>query len=154
MATARGKKKTVAKKPQNKKAPKKAPVPAAISAQSSPADRLKKYQFKKGQSGNPSGRPKTAPLTEAYKRILSLRFPGDKQKRTYAEVIAMAGIAKALKGNHHLIIEVTDRVEGKSVARTEISGPNGGPVDISNLTPEERDQELKILMEELYGGKK
>jgi hypothetical protein len=41
----------------------------------------------KGVSGNPGGRPKRQPVSEALARLADQPFPGDKHGRTYAEVM-------------------------------------------------------------------
>jgi hypothetical protein len=69
--------------------------------------------WKKGQSGNPGGRPKR-PITDAYEAQLIKPVKGDLQKRTYAEMIAAAQIRKALRGNTMAAKEITDRIEGKA----------------------------------------
>jgi Family of unknown function (DUF5681) len=69
--------------------------------------------WKKGQSGNPGGRPKRL-ITDAYEAQLIQPVKGDNQKRTYAELIAAAQIRKALRGNTMAAKEVTDRIEGKT----------------------------------------
>ncbi len=47
-------------------------------------------RFRSGQSGNPGGRPKSAPLSHACRDLLAAPVPNDRQGRTYAEVIALA----------------------------------------------------------------
>jgi len=72
-------------------------------------------KFKPGQSGNPGGRPKRGPLTDAYERALSQLIPGDKEGRTIADLIAAALVKQAAKGNLAAVRELADRVEGKAV---------------------------------------
>lgn len=67
--------------------------------------RLAQYQFKPGQSGNPGGRPKKKPVTEAYERIIS--------DPKVALAIAQGIIRAARKGNVRAAAEIADRVEGK-----------------------------------------
>jgi hypothetical protein len=68
--------------------------------------------WRKGESGNPSGRPRRA-LTEAYQQQLSMLIPGDPQERTYAERIAEAQIRKAVRGSTFVAKEIADRSEGR-----------------------------------------
>lgn len=60
--------------------------------------------WKPGESGNPSGRPKSKPITDAYNRALS---------RKECDLIAKAMLRQAKKGNVKATVEMTDRTEGK-----------------------------------------
>jgi hypothetical protein len=73
----------------------------------------------KGASGDPGGRPRK-PITEALHAQLAQIKKGDRQKRTFAQLIADAQIKKALKGNTMAAKEVADRVEGKAGQRLEL----------------------------------
>lgn len=84
--------------------------PAAISETNS---RVWGRPFQPGQSGNPSGRPKSKPITEAYKAILA-----DPANR---EALAKALLKHAKKGNVFAAKEMADRVEGKVVEQVEIT---------------------------------
>jgi Family of unknown function (DUF5681) len=84
--------------------------------------------WKKGESGNPGGRPKR-PVTEAYEEQLYRVKPGDRLKRTYAKLIAEAQIRKALRGSTMAAKEITDRVEGK--ARQTFDVALEGPVEFN-----------------------
>jgi hypothetical protein len=79
-------------------------------------------QWKPGQSGNPGGRPKKKPVTDALRVALDTIVPGDKEGRTYAEVIAFALVHEALAGKNKVSAasEIADRVEGKPGSRMEI----------------------------------
>jgi len=52
----------------------------------------------KGVSGNPGGRPRTAPITELLRELLQKPCPGDTQNRTYAHKIAEAMLKRASQG--------------------------------------------------------
>jgi hypothetical protein len=71
------------------------------------------HRFKPGQSGNPGGRPKDKPVTDALRRLIVRRVPNDAEHRTYAEVLAQALVHAALKGKTEAAREVLDRVEGR-----------------------------------------
>ena len=77
--------------------------------------------FKKGQSGNPAGRPKSAILSDAYRRKLAEVDPKDPQQRTFAEVLAEKMILKARAGDVHALREIADRVEGKAKQTLNVS---------------------------------
>ncbi len=70
--------------------------------------------FKKGQSGNPKGRPKSLTLSEAYRRELAKIDPADPQQRTFAEMLAERTVSKAKGGDVAALKELTDRAEGKA----------------------------------------
>jgi Family of unknown function (DUF5681) len=86
----------------------------------------KKTQSQPGKTGNAGGRPRKLPLTEAYEKILYRQFPGDPNKRTFAELIAEGQAKAAIKGKTEATREMCDRVEGK--VTLAISGPQGAPI--------------------------
>lgn len=65
--------------------------------------------WKPGQSGNPGGRPRRKPISDAYTAILEAQ---DAKGVTGAQMIALAMFQQALKGNVQAVREITDRVEG------------------------------------------
>lgn len=69
--------------------------------------------FQPGQSGNPSGRPKSITLSEAYRKALAQAYPDDPEGRTYAEVIADKIVMSAATGEVSSAREIADRTEGK-----------------------------------------
>ncbi len=78
--------------------------------------------FKPGKSGNPKGRPKGWALSEALRFKLRLPYPGDKHKRTYAEVIADVLFEEAIeKRNIQAVREIFDRIEGKPKQAIDLS---------------------------------
>lgn len=74
----------------------------------------KPYRWKKGVSGNPSGRPKSKTLSDAYKHKLEEIVPNDAEERTWAELIAEGQIRDAVKGNVQAAREIADRTEGRA----------------------------------------
>jgi len=79
-------------------------------------------RWKKGQpSPNPGGRPRATVLTEAYRAVLAQRFPGDRQRRTVAEVIAARVAAEAANGSLRAAAEIADRTEGKPQSALEMT---------------------------------
>lgn len=66
--------------------------------------------FKKGQSGNPKGRPKMPDLSDAIAKILN----DEKDGKTALEAILAALRAKAAKGDVRAAQELLDRAYGKS----------------------------------------
>jgi hypothetical protein len=74
----------------------------------------KPHRWKKGQSGNPSGRPKSKTLSEAYRKKLEEPVPNDPEGRTWAELIAEAQVRDAVRGNVQAAREIADRTEGRA----------------------------------------
>jgi hypothetical protein len=71
--------------------------------------------FRKGESGNPAGRPKSITLSEALRVELARLNPKTKDEQTYAETIAklMVKAAATGKGSIRAAQEIADRTEGK-----------------------------------------
>jgi hypothetical protein len=78
------------------------------------AEHGKPHRWKKGQSGNPSGRPKSKTLSDAYKSKLEEPVPNDPEGRTWAELIAAAQVRDAVRGNVQAAREIADRTEGRA----------------------------------------
>jgi Family of unknown function (DUF5681) len=98
--------------------------------------------WKPGQSGNPSGRPKRKPLTDAYAAILEKRIPAAVAHKlqligrpTYAQVIAMALAQEAIKGKVNAAAEMADRVEGR-IGQPGDSGENPFHLHIEDVRNE------------------
>ena len=68
----------------------------------------------KGQpSPNPGERPRTTPLSDAYRRLWETPYPGDERGRTYLEWIAEVVCYQAGSGDLAAIREIADRTEGR-----------------------------------------
>jgi hypothetical protein len=87
-------------------------------------------QFQKGVVANPNGRPKGS-LSELMIKEMDNICPHDKNKRTWRELIVIATIQLAIKGNATALKEVWDRVDGllarKDDGTSVIIGGNGLP---------------------------
>lgn len=92
---------------------------AANSAEISPAERIAAYQWKPGQSGNPSGRPKKKLLDWAIQEELEALDSAEAVK------IAKALIQLASKDVQAAKL-IAERTEGKPIQKVEHSGPDGG----------------------------
>jgi hypothetical protein len=98
----------------------------------------KPHRFKKGQSGNPSGRPKSKLLSDAYKNKLEELVPNDAEGRTWAELIAEGQVRDAVKGNVQAAREIADRTEGRARQAIEFEDKT-----ISNAFARMSTEELK-----------
>jgi hypothetical protein len=78
------------------------------------------YKFKPGQSGNPSGRPKGTPVTDALRTALS--DPAELSR------FITAILKKAKKGDVKAFQAVADRLEGKPAQALTLGDADGGPV--------------------------
>lgn len=77
-------------------------------------------RFKPGQSGNPSGRPRTKVITDALRELAAQTDP--KTRKQIALRLAEKLIERALKGELPYIREVTDRLEGRPVQPLDHGG--------------------------------
>ena len=109
-------------------------------------DILAANKWKPGQSGNPSGRAKRKPITDGLLAFADKKIPGDKQGRTFRDAMIEKMFSMALKGDLRTMQEVIDRIEGGVVRGTEVSGPNGGPIEYAHKTPEEMKARLAELL--------
>lgn len=82
---------------------------------------LEIFQWKPGQSGNPSGRPRKKPLTERYEQVLEEALPEKARLKlglapgaTYGDAIAAGQARKAVMGATEAAKEIREAVEGKS----------------------------------------
>src|SRR5688500_3701595 len=87
-----------------------------------PADRLKPYQWKPGQSGNPGGRPKHESLTATLRRKLQEEHHGKPLQAILVERL----LQEALSVKYQFIRELFDRLEGRPNQRVEVAGEGHG----------------------------
>lgn len=74
-------------------------------------DDIVKYQFSKGVSGNPNGRPvKEFSITEGIREYLAEDDP--ERKKARKDIIVEKVVSMALKGDKEMIKYVIDRLEG------------------------------------------
>ena len=91
------------------------------------------HRWKKGQSGNPGGRPKSRPITEAMRKALEA---GD--LASMAD-LAKTGIEKAMAGDHRFWHDVMDRLDGP--VRQEIQA------DVTMRTADELIEDMDAVEE-------
>jgi len=87
--------------------------------------------WKKGQSGNPRGRPaKGKAMSEELRRLLQRQAPG--KKETNLEVIVAKLVALALEGGQLDAIKyICDRLEGRPPQAIELGGDKARPLRIT-----------------------
>lgn len=109
-----------------------------------------KSRWKKGQSGNPKGRPpKELCLTSLVKAELELQAEQggqllrnkDGSPKTWAQILATAIVRQAARGNATALAQLWERLDGKIPQALEHQGPGGGPIEIST----QRERLRKIL---------
>ena len=90
----------------------------------------KKTRFRKGQSGNPNGRPKgkrnwTATLSREYEKLVIINENGVRSKITRREAMCRQAINKGMAGDPKLLKAVTE------LARLEQSAERHTPPKLS-----------------------
>ena len=99
-----------------------------------PGNPPKEHQFAPGQSGNPAGRPRTKPITDAINKICSgdvtLKIDGKEQTISGVDALARIALNQAMKGKPPWWERVMERVEGKVADELQIGGTLPG------LTPD------------------
>ena len=126
--------------------------PASVDSQNRVQNRVAKYPdsrkvglkpFQPRQSGNPGGRPRGKPVTDAYSAQLDekvseqfepeqlAKIPERWRESTPADLIAHSVIEEAIVGKNKVQAakEITDRVEGK--VPLPLMGVNDAPIDIT-----------------------
>jgi len=105
-------------------------------------------QFKPGESGNPSGRPRgsrnlSTILAEMLEEEIEITEAGVKSKKKFADVIVRKLIRKANEGDIKAIQVIFDRTEGQAKQEIKING------EISNqesgFSQEEREKILDAI---------
>lgn len=110
----------------------------------------KKTRWRKGQpSPNPGGRPRKTLLTLAYLDILSDPYPGDKNGRSIAEVIAWRIAMDAAKGKLDAAREIADRTEGKSRGESSLQASECAHQAPQGSSAEDAARRLMELTERL-----
>ena len=93
--------------------------------------------WKKGQSGNPRGRPKKAQsitdqLTQEAERVVTVVVGGVKYKGRNMEILAKRMFDRGIrKVEPRMCSEIIDRVDGRAVSSLELVGRNGEPIRIT-----------------------
>tara|TARA_R110000824_G_scaffold89623_3_gene219570 strand:+ start:258 stop:602 length:345 start_codon:yes stop_codon:yes gene_type:complete len=96
---------------------------------------LAPYQFKKGTSGNPNGRPKGMSIEAQLRRRLNEGETGEK----IVESLINVALRQALNGDFRFWNSIIERVDGKVADR--IAGADGGglTVILENMRSNDND---------------
>lgn len=107
----------------------------------------------KGVSGNPSGRPKKTPYTDAHREVAELLVKELKVSKSdsVARVVAKAIAKQAVKGKLAFAKEIADRVEGTPRQRVEVTGENGDPIKFHST---DIDGKIAELLERIQSRKR
>lgn len=81
------------------------------------------------------------PLPEDVCKAAKLR-----RGSTWADLAALGMAKAAVKGRVDAAHEIADRVEGKARQTLEVSGPEGGPLDLQFMTDEQLDARIRELL--------
>lgn len=100
--------------------------------------------FEKGQSGNPTG---LNPREKAFANCLRVALMrSDKDGVIKLQRIANKLADVAEQGESWAVKEVADRIDGKPVQATEISGKDGGAIEMVSLTTQDRARALAAFV--------
>jgi hypothetical protein len=103
--------------------------------------------FVKGQSGNPVG---LNPREKAFANSLRLAMSRqDKEGITKLQRVANKLADLAEVGESWAVKEVADRIDGKPLQATELTGKDGGPIETRELSTEERARGLAVFIKKL-----
>ena len=99
--------------------------------------------FKKGQTGNPNGRPKKLPeLDDLLADILG----GDDEQKSDAQTILEEIVKKAKKGDLKAAEMILDRAYGKPLQRTENTNRHTFDADAPETITPEKIAELERIL--------
>ena len=96
-------------------------------------------KFKPGVSGNPGGRPKNTPYTDAHRQLANASVDDLRISKgdSVAVAVAKAAAREAIMGKIQATKEIADRVEGTATQRLRVEGPDGGALQIEAKTVDE-----------------
>jgi hypothetical protein len=89
--------------------------------------------FKKGDVGNPNGRPKKLPEIDALLAEVLGGDPSDPETFSEAKEVLKAMLKAAKAGNVQAQTAILDRAYGKPKQAVEHSGPQGGEIQVKNI---------------------
>jgi hypothetical protein len=92
---------------------------------------LKKYQWKKGQSGNPNGRPKKDFALNEHIRTLANLEGND--KKTMLEAVVAKVYDEALDGNMTAVNFLADRILGRPNQAVSLKAESNEPIQVLQI---------------------
>jgi hypothetical protein len=92
-------------------------------------DNLVKHQWKKGQSGNPNGRPKSGFALNEYITELA-NIPVGRSKKTMLESVVSKVYEEALNGNMTAVNFLADRILGRPNQSIGIKDTTDEPIKV------------------------
>lgn len=94
-------------------------------------EKQKPWLFKKGQSGNPNGRPKGSGISITTEIKKKLEESPEGQKATYLELLINRIFKQAIQdGDQQMIKNIWNYVDGMPTQKTELSGDPDNPLVI------------------------
>jgi hypothetical protein len=99
---------------------------------------LKDHRFKKGQSGNPGGRPKGTSIEGQLRKRLSEGEAGDK----IVESLITVALRQALNGDFRFWNSIIERVDGKVADRLAGHDGEGLTVILESVGEAKEDQDV------------
>lgn len=92
-------------------------------------------RYKKGESGNPSGRPACKEISKALRELLATN--GLMKPRTNAEKLAVKWFLQSLAGNIPAMISLAERCEGRPAIALSITNENDPLIELIAAMHEE-----------------
>ena len=105
------------------------------------------FRWKRGQSGNPKGRPRKEPLTDILRQVLAEMITNgpDRRQAQLALVLVRNWVLEAIRTKDTAtIVEIFNRIDGKVQDRIALGGDDGEPIRIQPLDVHQfTDEELR-----------
>ena len=104
------------------------------------------FRWKRGQSGNPKGRPRKESLTDILHAVLAERIPKaqDPRQSQLAHALIRNFVLEAIRTKDTaMFAEIFNRIEGKVKDRIAVGGDDAGPIQVERVDPTQfTDEEL------------
>jgi hypothetical protein len=101
-------------------------------------ENIREHQWKKGQSGNPKGRPKLPDIKEAIAKTLTEKKTGKDGKKVSAiDTVLKALLIKAIQGDVRAAEVLLDRAYGKPNQALQVTNVN---IDVARPPDDDGDE--------------